>query len=293
MEAEPVSETTEEPAVTVEPTDTTAPTSTAEPVTESGRGEFAIPPNSCLDLPALLELPKSGFVVMPEDKIFECLGIESFQSLVNIDGTLPQRTGSVVAASTQRLDDAVLSAEAALTEDGVVTEELIRIDEEIWVRDDADQWQIGDLGLNYLFSERGELRLTMSGALFIMSVYGGGAEPMGEVELNGFTAMLWEADAANIASYFNGLGVAPVPVGLTEGYVHIWTTPEGLILKLDGEIRAEHITLADVPVNQIDSAALDLLGLPADALDVVPDYALSYELFEFNHDIQIAEPDVG
>lgn len=249
---------------------------------------FAAPPGSCLELPALLaNLPKSGFFVMTEDRIFECLGVSSFQSSVSFDGNLPERSVSVVADSTQRLDGGAISAEALTTEDGVTTENLIRVGDDVWLRNESGDWEPTTLDLGYLFSEQGEARLSMSGALYALSVYGGGAQDKGEVEIDGRTLRLWEATADDIADYVNTLGIAPVPVGITDGFVNIWTTQDGLIVKLEGEIRAENVTLAGIPTTQVDPVAL---GLPADALDIVPDYAMSYELFNFDHDIEITAP---
>ncbi len=254
-------------------------------------GEFIAAPDSCLQTPIFLQnLPSSDFYVMTEDRIFDCLGVDAFQSDVSFDGELPTGPASVVAASTQRLEGGVVSAIGTFSQDGVVTEQLVRIGEDAWERDEAGTWSPVALGLGQLFNEEGELRLSMTGALYLLSVFGGGAEPAGQEELGGRTVTRWEADAAAIESWVNQLDISPVPVGVGAGFVTIWTTDDGLIVQLDGEIRAADVTLAGIPVDQVDPAAL---GLPADALDIVPDYAMTYELFDFDHDIAIDPPTAG
>lgn len=271
----------------------TTPTSAdgAEEPAEAAPGGFIAAPASCLGVPIFLEnLPPSDFVVMTEEKIFECLGVDSFQSEVTFDGELPTGPASVVAASTQRLEGGVLSAIGTFSQDGVVTEELIRVGEDAWELDDAGNWNSVELGFAQLFNEEGEIRLSMTGALYLLSVFGSGAEPVGQEDLGGRTVTRWEADSAAIETWVNGLGLSPVPIGVNAGSVTLWTTEDGLIVKLDGEVRAADVTLAGIPVDQVDPVAL---GLPADALDVVPDYAMTYELYDFDHDITIEAPTAG
>lgn len=280
------------PATTIAPT---TPTSVAVPVTEAEPEpptvEFATPPASCLELPALLAgLPDSDFRVMTEDRIFDCLGVESFQSDVSFDGTLPQGAVSLVALSTQRLTGGIVSAESQLIEDGVTTEDLVRIGDDFWSRDASGVWTEVGLDFGLLFGDQIELRLAGSGALFALASYAGGAEQIGEVELSGRTVIAWEADAQNIEDHVNSLAFVPAPVGVNDGFVRLWTTPDGLIVKLEGELRAADITLGGLPVDQIDPVSL---GLPPDALDIVPDYAMDYELFNFDHDIEITAPEIG
>ncbi|MEL6984150.1 MAG: hypothetical protein AAFO29_17120, partial [Actinomycetota bacterium] len=220
----------------------------------------------------------------------ECLGVESFQSEVTFDGELPAGPATVLAASTQRLEDGVLSALGTFAQDGVITEELLRVGDDAWELDEAGDWVPVELGLSQLFNEEGEIRLGMTGALYLLSVFGGGAEAVGEDMVGGRTVTRWEADAASIETWVNGLGISPVPIGLSDGSVVIWATEDGLMVKLDAEIRAADVTVAGLPVEQVDPAAL---GLPADALDIVPDYAMTYELFDFDHDIVIEAPTGG
>lgn len=273
------------------PADEDATDAEAEEPAEAEPGQFITAPGSCLQTPIFLEnLPPSNFFVMTEDQIFECLGIDAFQSEVTFDGELPSGPASVVVTSTQRLDADVLAAIGTISQDGAVTEQLVRIGEDAWEGDGAGNWSPVELGLGQLFNEQGEIRLSMTGALYLLSVFGSGAEEVGQEDLGGRTVTRWEADAAAIETFVNGLGLSPVPIGVDAGFVTLWTTDDGLIVKLDGEIRAADVTLSGIPVDQVDPV---VLGLPADALDIVPDYAMTYELYDFDHDIAIEAPVAG